>query len=296
MTCRACARNPLSRALGIAWLLAAAMVFGMGAPGRAEAAETSAQIAQGPVIPPKPARLPDGRPNWTGFWAPVGGLLEVNIGLGGTPAKPKAGPDNRGKLPQLQAPPFSRFSQLKSPYKEQYAKFTADAAAGKVFDPVALCFPPGMPRMMVMVYGMEFLQTPGQITITSEWQAASRRIWLYRSKHPSADDLDPTYAGDSVGHWDGDTLVVDTVGIRQDVPLNYMGLPHGPRLHLVEKFTSKVPGILVDHITIDDPDAFVSPWTDVETYRYRPDLHLEEYECLENNRNVGANGEAAFTK
>jgi len=67
-------------------------------------------------------------------------------------------------------------------------------------------------------------------------------------------------------------------------------------MHIVERFTSKTPGVLVDEITIDDPLAFVAPWVEVETYRYRPDLHLQEFECLENNRNVGPQGEASFAK
>jgi hypothetical protein len=255
-------------------------------------AATAAEIAKGPIVPPSPKRLPDGKPNWTGFWAPVGGLLDIDIGLGGVPATSDApaGSD------RLRRAPFSNYSALKSPYKERLDKFTADAAAGKVADPVALCFPPGMPRMMVMVYGMEFLQTAGQITITSEWQAASRRIWLNQRKHPSDDVLDPTYAGHSIGHWEGDTLVVDTVGVREDVPVNYLGLPHSKSMHIVEKFTSKTPGLLTDEITVEDPNAFVSPWVEVETYRYRPDQHLQEYECLENNRNVGPQGEAVFSK
>jgi hypothetical protein len=149
--------------------------------------------------------------------------------------------------------------------------------------------------MMVMVYGMEFLQTPGQIAITSEWQAASRRVWL-NQKHPPAEELDPTYAGHSIGHWEDDTLVVDTVGVREDVPVNYSGLPHGPRLHIVERFTSKKPGILVNEINITDPDAFVAPWVEVQTYRFRPELSLREFVCLENNRNVGPQGEAQFPK
>jgi hypothetical protein len=256
------------------------------------AGTTAAERAKDPIVPPSPTRLADGRPNWTGFWAPVGGMLEINIGLGGIPAKADAPPGSD----HLRRSPFSKYSTLKSPYKEKLDKFTADAAAGKDADPVALCFPPGMPRMMVMVYGMELLQTPGQITITSEWQAESRRIWLNQSKHPPAEELDPTYAGHSIGHWEGDTLVVDTVGIREDVPVNYAGLPHGPALHIVERFTSKTPGLLVDDLTIDDPDAFVAPWKEEEIYRYRPDLHLQEFECLENNRNVGPQGEAQFPK
>lgn len=251
----------------------------------------AAERAKEAQVAPSPSRLPNGRPNWTGFWAPVGGLLEVNIGLGGIPDKSEAPPGND----HLRRDPFSGFSALRSPYKERHEKFLAESAAGKVADPVALCFPPGMPRMMVMVYGMEFLQTPGQIAITSEWQAASRRVWL-NQKHPPADELDPTYAGHSIGHWEGDTLVVDTVGIREDVPVNYSGLPHGPRLHIVERFTSKEPGILVNEITITDPDAFVAPWVEVQTYRYKPDLSLREFVCLENNRNVGPQGEAHFPK
>ena len=133
-------------------------------------------------------------------------------------------------------------SELKSPYKEQLAKFQQEAANsnGKVQDPLALCFPPGMPRMMGMIYGMELLQTPKEIAITSEWQAESRRIWLNRSKHPPADEVKPTYAGDSIGHWHGDTLVVDTVGVRNDIPVSFDGMPHSPNLHIHETFSEKV--------------------------------------------------------
>jgi len=255
-------------------------------------AATAAERALGPIVPPHPTRFPDGKPNWTGFWAPVGGLLDVNIGLGGVPGKSDAPPGSD----KLRRPPFSNYSALKSPYKEKLDKFTAEAAVGKVADPVALCFPPGMPRMMTMVYGMEFLQTSGQVTMTSEWQAESRRVWLNQPGHPPAEELDPTYAGHSIGRWEGDTLIVDTVGVREDVPVNYAGLPHSAAMHIVERFTSKTPGVLVDEITIDDPLAFVAPWMEVETYRYRPDLHLQEFECLENNRNVGPQGEASFAK
>lgn len=259
--------------------------------GSAQARETSAEIARKPVVPPSPKRLADGHPNWTGFWTPVGGMLEVDIGLGGTPAS--AG----GGSPLPQPPPFDNFAPLKSPYKEQYAALLAKMkGANAVPDQIALCFPPGMPRMMAMVYGMEVLQTPGQIAITSEWQDAGRRIWLDRKSHPPEDELTPSYAGDSVGHWEGDTLVVETIGIRDDVPLNRTGLPHSPLLRVIERFVQTSPGVLVDDVTIDDPGAFEKPWSSRLTYRYRPDLRIKEYVCLENNRNVGEHGEAVFAK
>lgn len=244
-----------------------------------------------PIVPPRPDRLPDGHPNWTGFWVPAGGMMEFDIGLGGTPPSPD------GKPMPPPPSPFSDVPALKSPYAEQVAAFMRKAMeTGEVPDPVAKCFPPGMPRMMVMVYGMELLQNPGQISITSEWQAATRRVWLDRKAHPSADELTPSYAGDSIGHWEGDTLVVDTIGVRDDVPLNYSGLKHSDKLRIVERFHSPQPGVLVVDFTTTDPDVFFEPWHHTEIYHYRPDLRLEEYVCLENNRNVGENGKATFTK
>jgi len=285
MISRACnARIALRAAVTSLLLLSGASLTFVPEPVRGE---TAAQAARKPVQPPMPYRLADGHPNWTGFWAPSPGMLEFNIGLGGVPA---------GAPLAAMVRPFSHFSALKSPYKEQLATAMREADAGKVMDPVAQCFPPGMPRMMGMVYGMELLQTPGQIAVTSEWQASSRRIWLNQSSHTPAEELDPTYAGESIGHWEGDTLVVDTIGIRGDVPLNYDSLPHSDKLHVVERFTETTPGKLTDEITIEDPDAFVAPWKEIETYRYRPDLRIREFVCLENNRNVGEHGEAVFDK
>ena len=216
--------------------------------------------AQFPAPPPEelkgtpvtPARLPDGRPNWNGFWVTPNGLLEVYRGPSGiTGQAPGA---NTRSSRNKDIPP------LKSPYEEEYQERLRKSAAGELPDPVAACFPPGMPRMMGMVYGMEILQTTNIISITSEWQAATRRIWLDLKEHPPADELDPTYVGDSIGRWEGDTLVVETVGIREDVPLDFSYVPHSPKLKITERFTQVSPGVLVDDITVDDPDLFEKPW------------------------------------
>ena len=76
--------------------------------------------------------------------------------------------------------------------------------------------------------------------------------------HPPAEELDDTYAGHSIGHWEGDTLVVDTVGIREDVPLDRSRIPHSPKVSLVERFSQFSPGVLVNEITIEDPEVFES--------------------------------------
>jgi hypothetical protein len=191
--------------------------------------------------------------------------------------------------------PRSPHSPLRSPYRERYEKALADGARGVVtFDPTALCLPPGMPRMMAATYGMEILQTAGQITITGEWQAAQRRIWTDGSSHPPADELLATYAGHSIGRWEDDTLVVETVGVRDDVLIDQSGLPVSDALRITERLHLEPSGILVDEVTVDDPKVFEKPWTHVRRYRFRPELRLQEYVCEENNRNVGANGEPVF--
>ena len=236
---------------------------------------------------PKPARLADGKPNLTGFWTPIGGLLDRNFGAGAVATKP-----NGATGAQI---PRSPHAPLKSPYKERYEAGLLAAARGIVeYDPAALCMPPGMPRMMGATYGMEVLQTAGQVTITSEWQAASRRIWTDDSAHPPEDELLATFAGHSIGRWEGQTLLVDTVGVRDDVLIDQTGLPVSDALHITERIYLSAPGILVDEVTINDPKVFEKPWTHVRRYRYRPEMRLQDYVCAENNRNVGVNGEPVF--
>ncbi len=237
---------------------------------------------------PSPARLPGGKPNWTGFWVPLGGLLEADRGPSGVEGVPGGIAVN---IPHLDptAP------QMKSPYKEESARMLQASARGEeLSSKEALCFPPGMPKMMVMVYGLEILQTPNIIAMSSEWQAATRRIWMDAKAHPPEDELEDTYTGHSIGHWDGDTLVVDTVGVRADVSYFYgMSLAHG-KTHVIERFRQTDADILVDEITLIDDAVFVKPWVKTYTYHYRPDLHIQEYVCLDNNRNVDDQGKSKF--
>jgi hypothetical protein len=240
-------------------------------------------------IPLKPARLPDGHPNWTGFWVPPGGFLEVYRGPSGVTGA-NFGPN--ANTPRGRA---SLAIVLKSPYKEQYVETQRKLLANELPDMLALCFPPGMPRMMGAIYGIEILQTPNIISITSEWQAENRRIWMDLKAHPPLEELDPTYAGHSIGHWEGDTLVVDTVGVREDMPIDQVWTPHSANMHMIERFTQTSPGVLTDEITMLDPDVTDTVQKQTHVYRYRPDLRLEEYNCLENNRNVDpATGHAIF--
>jgi hypothetical protein len=267
-----------------AFIGVATLAFCVGAAGSAGAQSSPKPEVQ---AAPMPARLADGKPNWTGFWTPIGGLLDRNFGPGFKPRAPGA--------PNPARAPSAPRELLKSPYKEKYEQIQKDTSEGKVaYDDAALCLPPGMPRMMGATYGLEILQTPGQITMTSEYQAESRRIWLDGRKHPNADEALPTYAGHSIGHWEGDVLVVDTVQTRDDIVIDQTRLPQSLSMHMTERFREPQPGILEDEITVDDPKVYEKPWSMTKRYRYRPELNLEEYVCEDNNRNVSATGAPSF--
>jgi hypothetical protein len=242
-------------------------------------ASTQAPARQRPA--PEPARLPDGKPNWTGFWDLPNGFLEVYRGPAGVTGR--GGGRGAINVPQRR----TDIPEMKSPHKERYEALLQQAEAGTLADPGALCLPQGMPGMMGAIYGMEILQTAKIIAISSEFKAGTRRIWMDEKAHPPADELDETFVGHSIGRWEGDVLVVDTVGIRTDVAMGGRPpLPHSNKLRIVERFRQTAPGTLVDEMTFSDPDVYVASWTETRTYRYRADLTLQEFVCQENNRNV----------
>lgn len=160
--------------------------------------------------------------------------------------------------------------------------------------PAANCVPPGMPGVMSQPYPIEILYTPGMVTVIAEAYMQVRHIYTDGRKHP--DDPDLTYNGNSIGHWDGDTLVVDSVGFTPDTPLGMnMGTRHSDKMHIVERFHLKDPKTLEIATTIDDPEALAKPYTKTTTYARHPDWTLAEYICQQNNRNfVDASGKAGI--
>ena len=150
------------------------------------------------------------------------------------------------------------------------------------FDPNARCLSAGMPSMMGMGYGMEIQQTKDKITIYGELNDVYRRIFLDGRK-PSQKTLDdPTYAGYSMGHWEGDTLVVDTVALRDDTLLDLFS-PHSDQMTVNERIRFTSPGVLEDRITTTDPKALLEPHVVVRTYRKAspPNDELREFSCAE---------------
>lgn len=150
---------------------------------------------------------------------------------------------------------------------------------------VASCFPTGMPRLMTEVFPFEIIQTRDRVLILFEKDYAVSHIWTDGRKLP--DDPDPTYMGQSVGRWEGDTLVVDTIGLKDITWLDRMGHPHSDALHVTGRFRRVSRDRLQIDWTFDDPKAFTKPWTGRTIYRYHPDWKLEEFIACEDRLTHG---------
>jgi hypothetical protein len=206
------------------------------------------------------ARLPD----FSGVWEAGGGGGRGG-GRGGAPAGP-----------QLSAAAEAKRKELQSKAAED--------------SPTANCLPPGMPGIMGQPYPMEFLLTPGKVTIVIEAYQQVRHI--YTDGRPLPADPDPKFHGTSIGRWEGDTLVVETVGFS---PLTELArnVPHGGRMRIVERFRLADPDTMSIETTITDPDVLTAPFTSARTLRRHRNWTIAEYICEENNRNyVDSTGKA----
>ncbi len=218
----------------------------------------------GPTTTPSSATPPD----FSGVYFPTregGGAVTAGVVTDGS----------KGRLPGTPL--------LRPEYLAKWEKVSKTRVAGSYeFDLQVHCLPPGMPAMMAMPYGFEILQTKDKISILSELNDAYRRIYL-DGREPSAKVLgDATYAGYSTGHWEGDTLVVDTVALN---PISYVEgfTPHSDEMTVKERIRFFGPGLLEDAITVTDPKAFTAPWSVVRHYKKAapPNDEIREFACAE---------------
>jgi hypothetical protein len=204
-------------------------------------------------------RLPDGTPDLSGVWVGGGPVGDIAAGL--------------------------------MPGEEIKLKPEAEALMKKRMaadDPEAQCLPTGVPR--VAPYPWRILQTPAYGKATHLYFLFEGNVHSYRQifmdgrAHP--DDLEATWYGHSVGHWEGDTLVIDTVGFNDRFWFDFKGHPHTTQLHIVERYTRTSTGKLENVTTITDPGAYEKPFTIKFTATLRPGWDLMEYICNENNQDV----------
>jgi len=148
-------------------------------------------------------------------------------------------------------------------------------------DPNLGCLPEGIPRFMFVPVPMEIFQVPTRVVIIREGVQALRQIYLNRQH---LKDLDPTYSGDSIGKWEGDTLVVDTIGLNDKTWLDAVGLPHSEKMHVIERIHRVDHDTLVDDVRVEDTMAYTKPFTAQQVYKLKPSWEIQEYVCTENNK------------
>jgi hypothetical protein len=231
-------------------------------------ASASAQTPQNP--PPRPTpRFPDGTPNLgltpgeRGYWDGGDGPLVQGA--------------NYGPLDQIPFQPWAR-----GLHEYRMKTLAKD-------DPYPKCVPHGGPRQFAAANGFQILQMPEvqRIYIVSGGAARSWRvIFMDGRPHPdiTSDTFNPGYMGHSVGRWEGDTLVVDTIGFNERMwLLGREGMPTTDELHLIERFSRPNFDTLRYEPTIDDPGAYTRPFTGGWNIRWQ-DREQEEYFCQDNER------------
>jgi hypothetical protein len=225
--------------------------------------------------------------------APLLAALAAVVGAGAARAAPpdhpaltgawdrysSAAPDPRVTAVAPVPPPPLKPAYLTDWLAQQQAARDADARGQPLYGDYAQCLPDGMPAMMMAMFPMEVLQTPGQITIIEEAYNQVRRIYLDEKQIP-IDDAEPGFWGHSVGHWQGDVLLVNTVGIKEEV--HFRGAPHSPNMQIDERIRMLSRDIFEDQVTVTDPQYLTGPWKFTWKYRRKPGYKILEYVCEAN--------------
>jgi hypothetical protein len=208
-----------------------------------------------------PRRTADGKVDLSGFWMPVDAVkhllnLAADLPPGSVPLQPWAD----------------------AVYKERIENNGKD-------HPGVRCWPSGIPEKNNIPDGMKIVQTPDLMLFLYESRTIYRQIFTDGRSHPK-NDPQPTWQGYSIGKWEGDTFVVDTVGQNGKTWLDMRGLPATEALHVIERFTRPTIGRINIDVTIDDPKAYTKPWDVKLAWRLVPDTDLIESICEENNRDL----------
>ncbi len=172
------------------------------------------------------------------------------------------------------------FQPDKTPLRPEFADLMRQRA--KEDSPLLRCLPIGMPADDMFPSPSKVIQTPGLILMRNEYENTLRQIYMDGRKPPA--DPEPLWLGYSVGKWEADTLVVDTVGFNDKGWLDLIGHPHSEALHVVERFRRRDFGHMDVQVTVDDPKMYTKPFTIKFTDLLLPDSDVTEYFCNENEK------------
>jgi hypothetical protein len=242
-----------------ALLAAAAAAFAQNSAGIAKGGNENsfARLNPLPAEAKGPApRLADGKPDLSGLWRPVDVALVEDISLG---------------LKKGETVPLTPAAALTK--KNRQSKD----------DPEANCLPTGVPRLAPFPW--RIVVSPTHMFFLFEGNIHSyRQIFLDGRKHPA--DPDPTWYGHSIGRWEKDTLIIDSIGFNDKFWFDFVGHPHTEKLHTIERYTRPSLGTLNEEVTIDDPGAYTRTFTISSSHRLLLKDELIEYVCNENEKDL----------
>jgi hypothetical protein len=246
-----------------------------------EAAPETEAVAKLSQAKPTP-RWPDGHPRLgvvgqeKGYWANPSSASLVETAAG------KIRMDSNGLLANpndaAKVAPFQPWA--KGLYEYRQHTLLKD-------DPMLSCLPPGGPRMFQVAHGVQFLEQPERQRIFVMSGGGNRNwrlIYLDGRKLPQSEDVTPTYFGYSSGHWDGDTLVVESDAFVERFWFSNGGLPHTEALRLTEKFSRPDFDTLKYEVLVDDPGTYTRPWSSAWTLRWVADQDIAEYFCQDDSK------------
>lgn len=210
-------------------------------------------------VPTGPApHLKNGKPDMSGVW--------------NQPYVPDMSKDGRGQQGEHELP-FTEFGlKVWKAYDASQGDYTGN------------CLPFGLLRDINSPHPMQIVQNDNFIAFLFEQNSWFHSVPTDGRPHPK--DPEPTWEGNSVGHWEGDTLVIDTIGFNDKTRMDTIGHPHSDKLHTIEKMRRIDAGHIAYEITIDDPVIYSRPWKNVRTFVLRPDWEIMEYSCEENNKDI----------
>jgi hypothetical protein len=229
-----------------------------------------------------PPRTADGKPDLSGLWEPVHDKATRPEFTNGTPPLPFAVPSSPND------PPVAQFFNIGAGFKDGLLPFTPWAAEIRAQrkgnnnkdNPDAACLPLGLTQLHIHPQPRKVIQTPREIVVLYEANGNTRQILTDGRPLPNNNPV-PWWYGYSVGHWDGDTLVVETTGFRDDVWLDVEGSPLTSTGKMTERWRRLKFGLMQIDITIEDPKAYTKPFTVRVNHQLMPDTELMEFVCEE---------------
>jgi hypothetical protein len=272
-------RIPRFLAAGVCVLTSAPAIF----------AQWPSQRSPGPRTPDgkidfagPPPRTANGKPDFSGLWEPAHTKARPGGDLNGTAPLPFAIPTSPDD------PPVAQFFNIGAGFKDKLPPLTDWGAQVRSQrkgndnkdNPDALCLPLGLTQLHMHPQPREIVQTPREIVVLYEANGNTRRILTDGRPLPN-NDPEPWWYGYSVGHWDGDTLVVETTGFRDDVWLDVEGSPLTSSGKMTERWRRPKFGLMQIDITIEDPKAYTKPFTVRVNHQLMPDTELMEFVCQE---------------